>query len=80
MENLLPENLFSVGFMHIWEINENDTQDLKKTDIPCLTTQTAYWSCYSQSSTVRVEWNERTCNVNDAYARCAAYFSFCTKR
>lgn len=83
VENLLPENLFSVGFVHTWkkdEDEEEDTLTLEKTDVPCLTTQTAHWSCYSNSSTVRVEWNERDCKVNDLYARCAAYFSFCTKR
>ena len=76
IENLLPDNLFAVGFVHTWE-REGGSLVLKNTDTPCLTTQTAHWSCYSNSSTLRVEWNERDCKINDKYAKCPSYFSFC---
>ena len=84
VENLLPKNLFAVGFVHTWQTEgegEAQTHTLEKTDEVCLTTQTAHWSCYGgQSNTARVEWNTRDCRVNDPYARCPAYFSFCTRR
>ena len=77
LENFLPDNLFAVGYVHTWE-KEGENLKLKKTDTLCLTTLEAYWSCYSNSSTGRVEWNERDCKVTDPYHKCPAYFSFCT--
>ena len=81
LENLLPDNLFAVGFVHIWE-KEGNRLVLKKTDIPCLTTLIARWSCYynQSSNPIRVEWNERDCKDNDSYLKCPAYLSFCTTR
>ncbi|MCY4513256.1 MAG: hypothetical protein OXB86_06175 [Bdellovibrionales bacterium] len=77
IEDLLPENLFAVGFVHTWE-RQGESQVLEKTDTPCLTTQTAHWSCYSNSSTSRVEFDERDCKINDEWFKCPSYFSFCT--
>ena len=79
IEDILPENLFVVGFVHTWR-TEGETQTLEETDEVCLTTQTAHWSCYSQSNTARLELNKRDCRVNNLYARCPAYFSFCTRK
>ena len=78
LEDLLPDNLFVVGFVHTWE-KDGSRLVLKKTDAPCLTTQTAHWSCYDQN-TQRVEWNERNCQVNHSHFKCPAYLSFCTKK
>ena len=78
VENLLPANLFVIGYVHTWVTDNDGLPKLEKTNTPCLTTQTAYWSCYSQSKTRRVEWDENQCQTNDVDARCPAYFSFCT--
>ena len=77
IEKLLPDNLFAVGYVHTWK-KEGESLVLEKTDTPCLTTLTAYWSCYNNSSTSRVEWNERDCKVTDPWHKCPSYFSFCT--
>ena len=78
VENLLPANLFVIGYVKTWETDEDGLPELKETKTPCLTTQTSHWSCYSQSKTRRVEWDENQCQTNDPNIRCPAYFSFCT--
>ena len=76
LESLLPDNIFAVGYVHTWK-KKGDSLVLEKTNTPCLTTLTAHWSCYSNSSTSRIEQDEGKCKVNDPWYKCPSYFSYC---